>query len=85
MQAGVLNFTVTDASLPPDVHKYFQLNTTFFRYIFPNLYSRFPNDLMQLTLFPADVRPVVAVAGQGISGGIGMFVNVSIMQGADGP
>lgn len=80
-EVGLLNATVTDSMLPPDVHKYIQLNTTFFRFIFPELYKRFPNDLMQLTIFPGVIQPITAVPGQGVAGGLDVFVNVSIMQG----
>lgn len=37
---GVFNFTLTNDDIPPAVQPYFQLNTTFFRYIFPNLYNK---------------------------------------------
>ena len=83
-EAGLFNLTINDSMIPPDVHKYIQLNTTYFRFIFPELYKRFPNDLMLLTLFPGEVRAVDAIPGQGLSGGLSLYVNVSVLQGGRG-
>lgn len=39
-QQGAFDVTVNNSNLPPSVLPYFQLNTTFFRFIFPNLYKK---------------------------------------------
>eukprot|EP01147_Barroeca_monosierra_P007468 gene7468-544_t len=76
---GVFNFTLTNDDIPPAVQPYFQLNTTFFRYIFPNLYNKFPNDALQLDMAPLQIEPIAV--NSSIRSGFLYAVNVSVLQG----
>ncbi|EGD75732.1 hypothetical protein PTSG_07848 [Salpingoeca rosetta] len=82
---GAFNLSITNADLPPAVLPYFQLNTTFFRYVLPNLYQKFPNDAMQVDMEPSTITPITVIPNEGIGAGFLYSINVSVLQGMPSP
>ena len=57
---GLFNITWTPETLPPSVAKYIELNTTFWRWLVPDLYSKFPNDAMMVQTSVSALTPFSA-------------------------
>ncbi|EDQ85146.1 uncharacterized protein MONBRDRAFT_29494 [Monosiga brevicollis MX1] len=85
VQAGEFNATWTNATLPPAVARYIQLNTTFFKTLLPELYARFPNDAMTLTTFVERFEPFMVTSDASLTASITFGCNVSVLQGAPTP
>eukprot|EP01130_Rhizamoeba_saxonica_P001017 TRINITY_DN10891_c0_g1_i1.p1 TRINITY_DN10891_c0_g1~~TRINITY_DN10891_c0_g1_i1.p1 ORF type:complete len:478 (-),score=101.84 TRINITY_DN10891_c0_g1_i1:92-1525(-) len=60
---GALEKTITQQDLPAD--SLIQLNTTFFQYIIPNLYKKYPNRAIELKVYAAE-PPKVDISKQGL-------------------
>jgi hypothetical protein len=77
---GLFNITWTPETLPPSVAKYIQLNTTFWRWLVPDLYAKFPNDAMMVQTFASNLAPFMA-ADNALQAGLVLTANISVLQG----
>ncbi|KAL6042695.1 hypothetical protein QOT17_024307 [Balamuthia mandrillaris] len=80
--SGYLNITIKASDVPSSFP--LQFNTSSWKYVIPELYSMYPNWLMQANMGPYPAPPVVTISSSGVAGKGNSLFNMLVISPQNG-
>ncbi|KAL6055183.1 hypothetical protein QOT17_016929 [Balamuthia mandrillaris] len=80
--SGYLNITIKASDVPSSFP--LQFNTSSWKYVIPELYSMYPNWLMQANMGPYPAPPVVTISSNGVAGKGNSLFNMFVISPQNG-